>query len=148
MKLGIKTHPPSKRYEIVKACIASQFVSLSAMAAGGSVTQQFPCVTTFPLSAGKLSGSIITLQEKEMSSHDTAKEKKNISMQRNGHTHACCRKPRMLHTGVLTCQVALSNPSAGLVYINTSGKYNFTCCCIHIHLQMTSFPSTKKINKA
>lgn len=62
MGFGIMTHPTSERYEIVKACIASWFVSLSALAAGGSVTQQFPCVTTFPLSTGKISLSIIILQ--------------------------------------------------------------------------------------
>lgn len=71
------------------ARIALWSVSLSAVAAGGSVTQQFPCVTTVPACAGK-GLAWWSLSSKRRWGITMLSQKKYTNVLRNVHMETGC----------------------------------------------------------
>lgn len=130
------------------AHIALWSVSLSAVAAGGSVTQQFPCVTTVPACAGK-GLAMRSLSSKRRWGITMLSQKKYTNVLRNVHMETCCtseaaaRRCAGIRSRFLPKKKEKKKGpfSAVVVCINTSGQYNFTRLHVHtLTISQLSFP--------
>lgn len=139
------THPPGERNEIVKSRMPSWFVSSSALAAGGNVTQQLPCVATLPLST-----QLLWLLGNRLGPYNHAPVKGYQKLQRCQkkileHAEKCTRAQAHMNelkkkkvpcyyatrsTGLLPNIIALSSLQMVAVCVNTSGQ----CSLTHHHL--------------